>query len=113
SHREAMASLRYGIEADRGFLAVIARPGMGKTTLLFQLLEQMRSTARTVFVFHTQCGARELLRYILQDAGVDTRETHVVRLHDEFNTLLTHEARSGRRFIIVVDEAQNLDESGL
>ena len=35
SHREALASLLYGIEAGRGFIALIARPGMGKTTLLF------------------------------------------------------------------------------
>jgi len=38
-HREAMASLAYGTEAGRGFLALIATPGMGKTSLLYQYLE--------------------------------------------------------------------------
>ena len=42
AHREALASLFYGIEAERGFLALIAKPGMGKTTLLFHLLEGER-----------------------------------------------------------------------
>ena len=32
AHREALASLIYGIESDLGFLALIAKPGMGKTT---------------------------------------------------------------------------------
>ncbi len=32
THKEALASLYYGIEAGRGFLALIAKPGMGKTT---------------------------------------------------------------------------------
>ena len=33
AHREALASLVYGIEAELGFLALIAKPGMGETTL--------------------------------------------------------------------------------
>jgi general secretion pathway protein A len=35
THREAMASLKYGFLSNRGFTAMIAPPGMGKTTLLF------------------------------------------------------------------------------
>jgi hypothetical protein len=42
SHQEALASLLYGIEAGRGFIALIAGPGMGKTTLLFHALNQLR-----------------------------------------------------------------------
>jgi general secretion pathway protein A len=37
SHREALASLYCGYVANRGFTALIAEPGMGKTTLLFEL----------------------------------------------------------------------------
>ena len=51
SHREAFASLVYGIETGRGFVALIARPGMGKTTVLFQLMERLRNSARTAFLF--------------------------------------------------------------
>jgi general secretion pathway protein A len=57
-HREALASLYYGIEANRGFLSLIARPGMGKTTLLFHLLAKFDHTARTAFLFQTQCNSR-------------------------------------------------------
>ena len=55
THREALASLLYGIEAGRGFVALIAKPGMGKTTLLFHALNQLREKARTVFLFQTIC----------------------------------------------------------
>ena len=34
THREALASLLYGVDAGCGFLALIAAPGLGKTTLL-------------------------------------------------------------------------------
>ncbi len=113
AHREALACLYYGIESGRGFMALIAKPGMGKTTLLFQLLEKFRSTAHTAFLFQTQCTSREFMRFLLSELGSEDHEQDFVRMHDEFNKLLLQEARAGRRMIIVVDEAQNLHPSVL
>ena len=112
-HREALASLIYGVESGRGFMALVAKPGMGKTTLLFQLLERLRSSAQTVFLFQTQCESREFLRYILADLGFDTREQDLVTLHRQFNEVLIREQRAGKRFVLAIDEAQNLNESVL
>ncbi len=113
AHREALASLYYGIESGRGFLALIAKPGMGKTTLLFHLLEKFRNSARTAFLFQTQCSSREFMRFLLAELGVESRDQDFVRMHEEFNKLLLQEARAGRRFIVVIDEAQNLDATVL
>ena len=112
-HREALASLYYGIESGRGFLALIAKPGTGKTTLLFHLLEKFRGDAHTAFLFQTQCDSREFMRFLCAELRCETHEQDFVRMHDEFNKLLVQEARAGKRFIIVVDEAQNLDSSVL
>lgn len=113
-HREALASLFYGIEENRGFLALIARPGMGKTTLLFQLLERFRTTARTAFLFQTQCTSREALRFLLMEVDCETHDHQdLVSMHEQFNRCLLREARAGRRVIIVIDEAQNLEPSVL
>jgi type II secretory pathway predicted ATPase ExeA len=92
-------------------MALIAKPGMGKTTLLFHLLEKFRQSARTVFLFQTQCTSREFMRFLLSELGIETRDQDFVRLHEEFNKVLLQEARVGRRFIVVIDEAQNLDPS--
>jgi general secretion pathway protein A len=108
AHREALASLYYGVEANRGFLGLIAKPGMGKTTLLFHLLEKFRSSARTAFLFQTQCSSREFMRFLLAELGYQDDGQDFVRLHEEFNRRLMQEARAGNRFIVVIDEAQNL-----
>ena len=113
AHREAFSSLYYGIEANRGFLGLIAKPGMGKTTILFHLLEKFRSTARTAFLFQTQCNSREFMRYLLAELGYEGESQDFVRLHEEFNRRLLQEARAGNRLIVVIDEAQNLDASVL
>jgi general secretion pathway protein A len=113
AHREALASMFYGIETGRGFLSLIAKPGMGKTTLLFHLLEKFRTSARTAFLFQTQCTSREFMRFLLAELGCETTDHDFVRMHEEFNRLLLREARAGNRFIVMIDEAQNLSPSVL
>ena len=112
-HREALASLFCGIEANRGFLALIAHPGMGKTTLLFHLLEKFRHSARTAFLFQTQCSSRELLRFLLAEFGIESKENDLVRMHEQFNRYLMQQSVAGNRVIVVIDEAQNLEPSVL
>ncbi len=114
THREALASLVYGIESGRGFLALIAKPGMGKTTLLFHLLEKFRNSARSAFVFQTQCNSREFLQLLFSDLGFENGSSQdFARMVEEFNHHLVREARAGKRFIVLIDEAQNLDASVL
>ena len=113
SHREALASLFYGIEADRGFMALIAHPGLGKTTLTFQLLEKLHQTSRTVFLFQTQCNSRELFQYILSDLGVDASAMDMVSMYNKLNEILIRERLAGRRFVLAIDEAQNLEPAVL
>jgi Type II secretory pathway, component ExeA (predicted ATPase) len=112
-HRDALASLHYGLESNCGFLALIAQPGMGKTTMLFHLLTKLDRNARTAFLFQNRCTAREFMRLLLAELGVDSDTQDFVRMHAQFNRCLLQEARAGRRVIIIVDEAQNLDSSVL
>jgi N-acetylmuramoyl-L-alanine amidase/type II secretory pathway predicted ATPase ExeA len=113
THSKAFISLSRGLEAGCGFLALIAKPGMGKTTLVFQLLEQLEQTSRTVFLFQTQCNSRELLRYLLSGLGLDAAGQDIVGMHESLNQILARELLAGRRFVLVIDECQNLDHSVL
>src|SRR5882724_11942651 len=109
AHKEALASLYYGIEANRGFIGLIAQPGMGKTTMLFHMLETFRTSARIAFLFQTHCNSREFMRLLLAELGCEEDTQDLVRMYDEFNTRLLKIADEGNRLIVVVDEAQNLE----
>ncbi len=113
THCEALDSLTEGILGGRGFLALIAEPGMGKTTLLYQVLEGLRNTARAVFLFQTQCNSREFFQYLLSELGVDSTGMGLVAMHNKLNEMLFAEMLTGKRFVLIVDEAQNLDDSVL
>jgi general secretion pathway protein A len=112
-HREALASLFYGIETGRGFLALIAEPGMGKTSLLFQLRERLKGSILSAFLFQTQCDSKELLRYLLDGFGIDSKDADLVDLHSRLNRFLLAEAKAGNRVLVFIDEAQNLSDSAL
>ncbi|MGH9545167.1 MAG: ExeA family protein [Terriglobales bacterium] len=109
AHKEALASLYYGIEANRGFIGLIAQPGMGKTTMLFHLLSTFRTSARIAFLFQTHCNSREFMRLLLADLGCEEDTQDLVKMHDQFNKRLMQIAKEGNRLIVVVDEAQNLE----
>ena len=52
-YEEAYATLRYGIEAKKGFIVITGEVGTGKTTLLRKLMHNMEGTIHSVFIFNT------------------------------------------------------------
>ena len=109
THREALASLINGIDCEFGFQVLVAQPGMGKTTLLFNFLEGFRATAHTAFLFQPQLEPYELLQSLLSELGAGSEDTSVRKLSEQINQLLGRAAAERKRVIVVVDEAQNLD----
>jgi general secretion pathway protein A len=114
THSEALASLKYGYSCNRGFIALIASPGMGKTTLLFRFLEDIRHSARTAFIFDIdpQCEPREIVSFILRDLGIVPGRDHS-EMHEQLRLAVLAEAKAGRRVVVVIDEAQNLSDAAL
>jgi general secretion pathway protein A len=112
THREAFATLLWGINANRGFIGLTAKPGMGKTTLLFKLISELNNCATTAFVFQTQADPDNMLRHLVADLGLSS-EGNPAQIHAELNRFLKQQAKLGRRVLLIVDEAQNLQDSVL
>lgn len=113
AQQEAFASLVYGIEMGRGFMALIASPGLGKTTILLQLMARLRDTARTALLFQTHTTSEELLRSLLVDLDVEPQGHDLGDLQRQLGDVLIQGTRSGKRFVVAIDEAQNLDNRTL
>jgi type II secretory pathway predicted ATPase ExeA len=113
THLHALDSLRNGILSGRGFMTLIAEPGMGKTTLLYQLIEQMPQTTRTAYLFQTQCNSLEFMQYLITELGVDPNGMGLVAMHRRLNEMLFNEMVQGKQFVLIVDESQNLSNAVL
>ncbi len=113
THKEALGSLLYGINEGCGFLALMASPGLGKTTLLFHALQQLREKAFTIFFFQTICTSADLMCALLAGLGVHDSQGSLMQLQSRLKEALLVQARLGKRVVVVIDEAQNLEGSVL
>jgi general secretion pathway protein A len=109
SHREALAHLLYGIEEGHGFIVVIGQVGTGKTTLCRTLLEQIGEEAEIAYIFNPSPSEIELLSAINREFGLPTRARTRTELVQELNDFLLRKNSEGRRVLLIIDEAQNLE----
>jgi len=113
SHREALAHLLYGIEEGEGFIEVIGQVGTGKTTLCRTLLGRIGQDAEIAYIFNPSPSEVELLAAINREFGLPTAVRTRTELLDSLNHFLLEKNAAGRRVLLVIDEAQNLDPSVL
>ena len=74
SHANAFDLLQYAIRRREGFVVVTGDIGTGKTTLCRALLEQIDRTTFTALVLNPFLTEEDLLKRILQDFGVISRD---------------------------------------
>lgn len=112
-HREALDSIRYGIESHAGFIVVTGEIGAGKTTLLQSLLHRLDERTVVARIVNTMLDARELLEAIAIEFGLhDTSQSKPALLRD-LGAFLVDQRTKGRRPLLVIDEAQNLSAQAL
>ncbi|MBM4384334.1 MAG: AAA family ATPase [Deltaproteobacteria bacterium] len=113
SHREALAHLLYGIEQGEGFIAVTGEVGTGKTTLCRTLLDRLDPSTEVAFVFNPPLSGMELLQAIHHELGLLGGEATRQELTEELNQFLLEKKAQGRRVLLIIDEAQNLERDAL
>ena len=108
-HKRAMAYLEYGLHQSEGFIVVTGDIGAGKTTLLRSLIEHL-DPERVVAanLVSTQVDASDILRMVASAFGVPSRGLEKAGLLLALETFLVSVAASGKRALLIVDEAQNL-----
>jgi general secretion pathway protein A len=108
-HGQALSYLKYGVYQREGFIVVTGEIGSGKTTLIQTLLKDL-DPHEVVFaqVVNTQLDSSELLQAICNAFGVPVVGSSKAQLLAALEAFLTALAASGRRALLIVDEAQNL-----
>jgi len=108
-HKEALGSLRYGIEQRKGFIALTGEIGCGKTTVCRALLGSLdRARTRIALVLNPELSDVELLQTINAEYGLPAKSSSKRELLDALNSFLLAEYGADRNVVLVIDEAQRL-----
>ena len=111
-HEEALAHLLYGVRERGGFVQLTGEVGTGKTTTCRYLLSQLPEGVDVALVLNPLLTPEELLATVCDELGVSVSAAgaHATRRSSTRSTthLLAAHAR-GRRTVLIIDEAQNLE----
>ena len=117
SHASALDLLQYAIRRREGFVVITGGIGTGKTTLCRALLDQLDRRTFTALVLNPFLSEEDLLRVILQDFGIVSREelkrgrlggVSKQALVETLNDFLTSLLPLNAGALLIIDEAQNL-----
>jgi general secretion pathway protein A len=109
-HKEALAHLLYGMGEGGGFVQLTGEVGTGKTTICRCLLEQVPENVDLAVVLNPKVTAIELIATVCDELGIKYPHEHSIKtLIDVLNEYLLEAYTRGRRTVLIIDEAQNLD----
>lgn len=108
-HRMALTYLEYGLKENIGFILLTGEIGTGKTTLIRHLLAKIDSEKEVAVLFNTNVTADDLLKQVLREFEVEPSEDDKSTNLDKLNTFLIQRYSRGKRPLLVIDEAQNLN----
>ena len=109
----AWATLRFGIEARKGFIVITGESGTGKTTLLRKATHAFGSHIKTAYISDTMVGGTDLLHVMLTDLALaDSTENRSAMINRLIHYLI-EQLEQGNTVALLIDEAQKLSLEGL
>lgn len=107
-HDEALTRMQFALAINDSFVIITGEVGSGKTTLVRKMLSEMDEASTLAFITHTRISDVELLQSILVEFGIRPFEMGKIEMLAELRKFISQQHDSGKRVIIIVDEAQNL-----
>jgi general secretion pathway protein A len=111
-HTMAFTMLEFGIMNNAGFTVITGEIGSGKTTLLRYLLRRISPSVTVGLISSSPQGRHELLQMILMALDQSFEGDYPI-LFKRLQDFLYGQYANGRRTILIIDEAQNLEPEAL
>jgi type II secretory pathway predicted ATPase ExeA len=108
-----LEGLQYAILHDEGIVKVSGEIGSGKTTLCRVLMERLPREVETVFLANPSYSRGEILQAIAEELGRPADGNPAASALRELQTQLIELYASGRRVVVMIDEAHAMPEDTL
>jgi putative secretion ATPase (PEP-CTERM system associated) len=114
TYRKAMIYMRHALLRAEGFIVITGQPGMGKTTLINDLLQgQENDQVKIARLVSTQLAADDLLRLVAYAFDLKPEGMDKATILNRIARFLEQQHQIGRRTLLIVDEAQDVREDAL
>jgi general secretion pathway protein A len=108
-HQEALGHLLYGTGQYGGFVQLTGEVGTGKTTVVRALLAQKLEHVDVAVILNPRQNEQEFVASICDELHVKyPKRATLKELVDALNAHLLAAHAQGRRTVVIIDEAQNL-----
>ncbi len=107
-HTEALATLKYGIQEDKGFLLLTGDVGTGKTALIKLLVKTMDVAAIVATIPDPGMEAIDFFNFLAAELHMNRRFTSKGDFLIEFKQFLLKAYSSRQKVLLIIDEAQRL-----
>jgi general secretion pathway protein A len=111
-HSMAYTMLEFGVMNNAGFTVITGEIGSGKTTLVRHLLKKLPPKITTGLISNSPQGRHELLQWIMMSLNRPFEGDYPTLFH-RLQEFLHGQYASGRRTMLIIDEAQNLEPEAL
>lgn len=107
-HKRAMSYLQYGLSQAEGFIVITGDIGTGKTTIANSLLNEIEADIFAAQIVTPKLSPDEIVKMVAAKFGIDTSGKTKADLLEALEKFLEQLAATGKRALLLVDEAQNL-----
>jgi general secretion pathway protein A len=107
-HREALATIIYGVETRKGFIVCTGEVGTGKSTIIRAYFDQALADAvKLIYIFTPQVSPLEIAKYICRELGMAEPDS-IFAAVPQLQMQLLEVFESGKTVVLMIDEAQLL-----
>ncbi len=107
-HKEALATLKYGILENKSFLLLTGDVGVGKTTIINALLEVLDKNDLVAVINDPMLDKLDFFTHIAKAFGLSGNCTTKGHFLITFGKFLLEQHYQGKRILLIVDESQLL-----
>jgi len=109
-HQEALATLKYGVLDDKGFLLLTGEVGTGKTTLINALVNSLGSDVVYAKIPDPRLSELDFYKYIAKAFQLNKTPKTKVEFLFELTRFLEKAFVDRKQVLLIIDEAQRLQD---
>jgi len=108
-HSEALATLKYGIFEDKGFLVLTGNIGTGKTALINRLIREIGVPVLIANIPDPGLNITDFFNFLANELGLNGRFNTKGDFLILFKNFLLQAYSSDKKVLLIIDEAQRLN----